>query len=61
MDYQIQSFYRLFEKCKCIQSIYFKKCNRNNIRIMSDMFSDCELLKKINFNKFNAENITIVK
>ena len=29
IDTQIQSFYKLFEDCKCIESVYFKKCNRN--------------------------------
>ena len=29
IDYQIKSFYKLFSYCNCIESIYFKKFNRN--------------------------------
>ena len=31
IDYQIKSFKKLFYKCKCIESINFKKFNRNNV------------------------------
>ena len=31
LDYKIKSFKSLFENCKCIESVYFKKCDRNNI------------------------------
>ena len=34
IDYQIKSFKRLFEYCYCIESIYFKKFNRNNIIVV---------------------------
>ena len=30
-DYRIESFYELFDDCKCIESINFKKFYRNNI------------------------------
>ena len=53
----IKSFNNLFKDCNCIESVYFKKCNRKNIKDIHHMFSGCKTLKKINFNNFNAENI----
>ncbi len=50
IDSQIKSFYKLFQDCKCIKSINFKKFYRNNINNMDSMFSGCSDLKK---NKFN--------
>ena len=38
IDYQIKSFERLFDNCKCIEFINFKKFYRNNINNMSYMF-----------------------
>ena len=58
IDYKVTSFYRLFEDCKCIESVYFKKCNRENIKDLRFMFDNCDSLKKVNFNKFKAENVT---
>ena len=34
IDYKIKSFYNLFYRCYCIESIYFKKFYRNNITNM---------------------------
>ena len=34
IDYQVKSFKKLFFKCKCIESITFKKFYRNNITDM---------------------------
>ena len=48
IDYQITSFYRLFDFCNCLESISFIKFNRNNINDMSNMFSYCRTLKEIN-------------
>ena len=58
IDYQVESFERLFEYCDCIESIYFKKFSRNNINNMSFMFSDCSSLKEINLSNFNTNNVT---
>ena len=52
IDYQVESFERLFEYCDCIESIYFKKFSRNKINNMSFMFSDCSSLKELKFNNF---------
>ena len=35
IDYQVKSFKKLFFKCKCVESINFKKFYRNNITDMS--------------------------
>ena len=50
IDYQIKSFYKLFNNCKCIESIKFKKFYRNNVTNMRDMFSGCSSLKELNLN-----------
>ena len=55
--HQIKSFERLFENCKCIKSIYFKRFFRNNINNMSYMFCECSLLKELNLNNFNTNNV----
>ena len=52
IDYQVESFYELFENCKCIESIGFKKFYSNNITNMSGMFSRCSSLKELNLNNF---------
>ena len=57
LDFQIKSFYKLFNKCKTIKSIHFKRFNRNNIRNMSYMFSDCSNIETINLSNFNTENV----
>ena len=41
IDYQVKSFKGLFKNCECIDYIYFKKFNRNNINNMGDMFYKC--------------------
>ena len=58
VDYQVETFSGLFFGCECIQSIYFKKFQRNNINSMSYMFSNCSSLKEIIFSKFNTINVT---
>ena len=58
IDYQIKSFEGLFEECKCIESINFKKFHRNNIISMKYMFYKCSSLKEINFSNFNTDNVT---
>ena len=57
IDYQIISFTYLFNNCKCIESIYFKKFYRNNINSMKDMFSGCTSLKELNLSNFNTNNV----
>ena len=58
IDYQIESFYNLFDYCKCIESINFKKFYRTNITNMNGMFIGCSSLKEINLSNFNANNVT---
>ena len=58
IDYQIESFFRLFYNCECIESICFKKFYRKNITNMSCMFYECSSLKEINLNNFNTNNVT---
>ena len=57
VDYQVESFNRLFIFCGCIESIYFKKFYRNNIIDMSWMFDGCSSLKELNLNNFNTNNV----
>ena len=58
IDYQIKSFEKLFNYCKCIESIKYKKFYRNNITDMRSMFSGCSSLKELNINNFNTNNVT---
>ena len=58
IDYQVTSFIGLFFNCYCIESINFKKFNRNNITDMSGMFGGCSSLRELNLNNFNTNNVT---
>ena len=58
IEHEIKSFSKLFEDCRCIKSISFKKFYRTNIIDMSYMFHGCLLLQEINFAKFNTINVT---
>ena len=58
IEYPVISFERLFFKCICVQSIKFKKFNRNNIINMRKMFSGCSSLKEISLSNFNTDNVT---
>ena len=58
IDYKVKSFSKLFYRCKCIESISFKKFSRNDITNMSYMFYNCDLLKSIFFNNFNTNNVS---
>ena len=55
---KVKSFYKLFENCKCIKSICFKKFYSDNIINMSYMFSGCSSLKELNLSSFNTDNVT---
>ena len=57
IDYQVNSFFCLFQYCSCIESINFIKCHRNNIYDMSYMFDYCQSLKEIKFSSFNTDNV----
>ena len=61
IDYKIESFENLFKYCKCIESINFKKFNRNNINNMGCMFYGCSSLKELNLNNFNTNNVTNIR
>ncbi len=58
IDYQINSFNRLFKDCYNIESIHFKRFNRNNITDMSFMFFRCSSLKELKFSNSNTVNVT---
>ena len=60
IDYEIKSFKNLFNNCKCINLISFKKFYRNNITDMSGMFSGCSSLKELNLSNFNTDNVNIM-
>ena len=53
IDYQVKSFKRLFYRCNCCESIFFKRLSRNNINNMNYMFYGCSSLKELNLNNFN--------
>ena len=57
IDYQIKSFKGLFQDCKCLEYIYFKKFYRNNINNMEYMFYGCSSLKELNLSNFNTNNL----
>ena len=57
LNYQKKSFYKLFDDCKYIEFIYFKKSFRKDINNTSYMFSGCTSLKEIKFNDFNTSNV----
>jgi len=57
IDAQITTFYKLFEKCKCIKSISFKQFYRKNIRNMESLFYECTSLKEIDFSNFHTNNV----
>ena len=58
INYQIESFYELFDYCTCIESINFKKFYRDNITNMNRMFCYCSSLKEINLSNFNTNKVT---
>ena len=58
IDYQVKSFKGLFDKCKYISTIFFKKFYRINITDMSGMFYECPSLKELNLFNFNTNNVT---
>ena len=58
IDYQVESFNKLFCDCYCVESICFKKFYRNNITNMNYMFCGCSSLKELNLNNFNTNNVT---
>ena len=57
IDYQVNSFENLFNDCKNIESIYFKKFYRNNINNMLGMLSGCSSLKELNLDNFKSNNV----
>ena len=58
INYQIKTFFRLFEDCECIKSIYFKTFFRDDIINMSYMFAGCTFLKEIKFSNFITKNVS---
>ena len=58
LDYEINSFSRMFQRCHYIQKINFIRFKRKNIIDMSYMFNECEYLEEINFTNFITNNVT---
>jgi len=58
IDYEINSFNKLFYSCNKVKSINFKKFYRVNITDMSGMFNKCSSLEEINFSNFDTNNVT---
>ncbi len=59
IDFQVKSFYELFDNCKCIEYIYFNKFYRNNINNMAYMFYGCSSLISLpDISKWNTKNVT---
>ena len=57
IDYQVESFFKLFSDCTHIESINFIKFDRNNINNMSKMFNNCLSLKELNITNFCSKNV----
>ena len=57
IDYQVKSLKDLFSDCVCVESIDFRRFNRNNIFDMSGMFKNCSSLKKINISNIKTKNV----
>ena len=57
IDYQVKSFFELFSECSCIESLNFKKCNRNDLDTFNSLFYKCTNLKEINLKNMNTEKI----
>ena len=57
LDYQVNSLKGLFNNCKCVESINFKRFCRNNINNMDSMFFGCSSLKELNLSDFNTQNV----
>ena len=57
IDNKITSFFRLFEYCKCIESISFIKFRNNNITNMRSMFYECTSLKNLDLSNFCTDNV----
>ena len=58
INYQIKTFFRLFEDCECIKSIYFKTFYRDDIINMSYMFAGCTFLKEVKLSNFITMNVS---
>ena len=58
IDYQVESFYRLFFNRKSISSIIFKKFSRININNMNSAFLGCSSLIELNFSNCTTNNVT---
>ena len=58
INHQVKSFKNLFDRCKCISSILFKKFYRIDITDMSFMFFGCSSLKELNISNLITDNVT---
>ena len=58
IDYEAKYIENLFNDCKWISSINFKKFYRTNIDNMSGLFCGCSGLKELNLSKLNTINVT---
>ena len=58
---KIQSLGKLFDGCRYVKEINFKKFNSINIKNMSYMFCDCSYLIKLNITKLKTDNVISMK
>jgi len=61
INHQVISFSQLFQDCKCIESIRFRKFFRTNINNMSYMLNDCSSLKDLDISKVITDKVTNMK
>ena len=58
LDYKFNSFSRLFEGCKIIRAINFKKFDQRFIYDMSYMFYKCTYLQKLDLSEVKTNSVT---
>ena len=61
IDYPVNSLKKLFDNCRCIEKVSFKKFHRNNILDMSFLFSQSPFIYEINLSNCNTKNVTTMR
>ena len=57
IDYKMNYFFKLFNKCECIQKINFLKSKRNDINDTNFLFNECSSLKELYVPNLNTDNL----
>ena len=57
LDNEIKSLGYLFNECRCIRKINFKKFNNKDIISMNNMFYGCSSIEEINVSNINTNNV----